>query len=280
MDIAAATSIPKDQVFRSTRWLAIFIIPFLVTASAILLIWPGDTGKLFAWPIKPPITAMMLGSAYMGGIYFFTRVVFARQWHTIKGGFLPVTTFAGLLAIATVLHWDKFTPGSISFITWAGIYFVTPFLVFGVWWFNRSVDFHQPDVEERLIPRWLCWLLGAAGVIEVAIGLLLFFIPAMMITIWPWTLTPLTARVLGAMVTLPGIVQINMALDSRWSSAKVPVEAQAFSLVFILISAARDWKSFNPANVGTYIFVGGLGALLVFLVGLHLWMQSQPARIK
>jgi hypothetical protein len=268
-------SIRKDQVFRSTRWLAILVIPFLVVASAILLIWPEDTGRLFAWPIKPPMTAMMLGSAYMGGIYFFARVILTRQWHTIKAGFLPVTTFAGLLSIATVLHWDKFTHGHISFITWAGVYFVTPFLVFGAWWFNRAVDPRVPEEGDRLIPRGLGWLLGATGLIEVAVGLLLFFVPAWMITIWPWTLTPLTARVVGAMVTLPGIVQIGMGLDPRWSSARVLIEAQAFSLLFILISAARAWETFNPANAGKYLFVGGLGGLLVFLAGLYLWMQSR-----
>jgi hypothetical protein len=223
---------------------------------------------------------MMLGSAYMGGIYFFVRVVFARQWHTIKVGFLPVTAFAGLLCIATVLHWDKFTHGHISFITWASIYFVTPFLVFAAWWFNRVVDSRKPESSDRLIPSPLRWLVGAAGVIEVVVGLLLFFMPAWMITIWPWTLTLLTARVVGAMMTLPGIMQISIALDPRWSSARVGMEAQAFSLVFILISAARDWGSFNLANTGTYLFVIGLSGLLVFLVGLYLWMQSQPARAR
>jgi hypothetical protein len=278
IDTTVTTPLQMDQVFRSTRWLAIFIIPFLVAASAILLIWPADTGRLFAWPIKPPMTAMMLGSAYMGGIYFFGRVTLARQWHTVKIGFLPVTTFAGLLGIATLLHWDKFTQGHISFITWAGLYFVAPFLVFGAWWSNRVVDPQLPEAGDRLIPRALGGLLGVTGVVEVALGLLLFFIPAWMITIWPWTLTPLTARVVGAMLTLPGIVQISMALDPRWSSARVGIESQAFSLVFILISAARAWGDFKPANAGTYLFVGGLSALLVFLAGLYLWMQSQPAR--
>jgi hypothetical protein len=112
----------------------------------------------------------------------------------------------------------------------------------------------------------------------VAVGLLLFFIPAWMITIWPWTLTPLTARVVGAMVTLPGIVQIGIGFDPRWSSARVLFESQAFSLLFILISAARAWANFNPTNVGTYLFVGGLGGLLVFLVGLYFWMQNRKGR--
>ncbi len=279
METTVTPPLRMDQVFRATRWLAIFIIPFLATASAILLIWPADTGRLFAWPIKPLMTAMMLGSAYMGGLYFFVRVVFARQWHTVKMGFLPVTSFAGLMGIATVLHWDKFTPGHISFITWAGIYFLTPFLVFAAWWFNRPADPQQLDPGDKLIPANLRWLLGIAGVVEVLVGLLLFFVPTWMISIWPWTLSLLTARVVGAMVILPGVAQIGMALDRRWSSARVAIESQVFSLVLILISAARAWGDFDLANIGTYLFAGGLSALLVFLIGLYLWMQSRPARL-
>ena len=276
MESTVSTRSGTDLVLRETRWLAVLVIPFLVAAAAILLIWPENTGSLFAWPIKPLMTAMMLGSAYMGGLYFFFRVLWARQWHTVKSGFLPVATFAGLMGIATLLHWDKFTPGHISFIAWASVYFVSPFLVLGAWWFNRASDPGVPGTGEQLIPRALRLILGAAGLIEAGVGVLLFLAPALMISIWPWTLSPLTARVVGAMVTLPGVAQLSMALDPRWSSARIGIEAQAFSLVFILISAARSWNNFNPANVGTYLFTGGLGALLVYLAGLYLWMETRP----
>jgi hypothetical protein len=98
-----------DRVYRFTRLLAIFIIPFLIVAAIILYLLFDRTGELFAWPINPPMTAMMLGAAYLGGVYFFTRVALARQWHTIKVGFPPVMLFAGLLGVATFLHWDRFT---------------------------------------------------------------------------------------------------------------------------------------------------------------------------
>ena len=183
-----------DRVLRGTRWLAIFIIPFLVVASIMLFFWPQDTGRLFAWPIKPSMTAMMLAAAYMGGIYFFTAVVLASHWHTIKTGFLPVLAFASLLGIATLLHWDRFTHGHVSFYAWAGLYFIAPFLVLGVWLLNRRTDpnlLADGDVE---IPRVIRWLVGVVGVITVFIAFLLFVQPGLMLAAWPWTLTPLTAR--------------------------------------------------------------------------------------
>jgi len=56
----------NDGTLRTTRWLAIVVVSFLIVTSAILYLRPNDTGRLFAGPIKPSVTAMMPGAAYMG----------------------------------------------------------------------------------------------------------------------------------------------------------------------------------------------------------------------
>src|SRR4051812_16331151 len=89
-----------DRVLPITRVVSIVIIPFLLAAFVVLYFWPRDTGRLFAWPIMPPMTALMLASVYLGGAYFFLRAARATQWHTVKAGFPPVATFATLLGIA------------------------------------------------------------------------------------------------------------------------------------------------------------------------------------
>jgi hypothetical protein len=270
--------IQDDRILRETRWLAAVVIPFLVVASVILSVWPNDTGKLFAWPIKPPITAMMLSAAYMGGIYFFSRVVMARQWHTVKVGFMPVTAFASLLGIATILHWDRFTHNHISFWTWAGLYFTTPFLVFGVWLRNRQTDPHLPTPDDITLPGPVRWLMQVVGIATAIISLLLFLQPNLMIAVWPWKLTPLTARVVGAMFALPGIVGLGIATDQRWSAARIILEAQAFSILMIIIAAARAWSDFNPSNPSALFFVGGLSGLLIGIVTLYVGMETRHKR--
>jgi hypothetical protein len=115
-----------DRVLVSTRVLALVIIPFLVGAFVILYGFPRHTARLFAWPIKPTMTSMMLASAYLGGAYFFVRVVAERHWSVIKGGFLPVVLFASLLGVATVIHWGVFNHGHVTFGIWATLYFTTP----------------------------------------------------------------------------------------------------------------------------------------------------------
>ncbi|HTP10373.1 MAG TPA: hypothetical protein VMP08_19100 [Anaerolineae bacterium] len=267
--------IRDDHIYRFTRLLAVIIIPFLIVAWVILYLLPERSGELFAWPIKPSMTAMMLAAAYLGGVYFFARVVSAKQWHAIKAGLLPVTLFASLLGIATILHWDKFTHDHISFFTWTLLYFTTPFLVFGTWWFNRRTDPRILDTNDIPVPNWMRWLLGIAGAITLAISLLLFLLPQLMIGIWPWTLTPLTARVMGAMFALPGLVGLGIASDRRWSAARIILQAQAFSIGLILIAAVRSWSDFNPTSISTWLFIGGLSALLIGIIILYGIMEAR-----
>jgi len=128
--VPVARSTASDGVLPLTRVVSLVIIPFLVVAFAVLYPRPADTARLFAWDVEPSLTPMILGSVYLGGAYFFLRAVRATQWHTVKGGFVPVATFATLMGVATIAHWDRFTHTHVAFWLWAGLYFTTPFLIF------------------------------------------------------------------------------------------------------------------------------------------------------
>ena len=264
-----------DKIYRETKWLAAFVIPFLVAAFYILFLRPTETGELFAWQINPTMTSMMLASAYIGGVYYFAGVVTAKRWHYIKVGMLPVTAFASILGIATLLHWDRFNPSHISFFTWTALYMTTPFLVLATWLRNRATDPGIADPNDVMILVPWRWGMGIVGAITITVSMLLFLQPALMISVWPWQLTPLTARVTSAMFALPGLVGLGIARDPRWSSARLILQTQAFSILFILISAVRAWAEFNQSNPVTYLFVGGLALLLIGIIAFYLFMESR-----
>ena len=125
MSPPAAALGPRDRVLPATKVLSAVIVPFLVAAFVLLYFWPApdDTARLFAWRIVPGFTAMVLGSVYLGGSYFFVRAIWANQWHRIAGGFLPIGSFATLMGVATLLHWDKFVHTNLAFWLWAALYF-------------------------------------------------------------------------------------------------------------------------------------------------------------
>ena len=265
----------SDRIFIETRWVAGLVIPFLVTAFVILYFFPHSTARLFAWEIKSPMTAMMLGSAYAGGIYYFSGLLMTRQWHRIKVGLMPVTIFASILNVATILHWDKFNHGTLPFFAWVSLYFTTPFIVFALWLRNRGQDTNQPDINDASIPPLLRFVIGAVGATTLAIAIFLFLNPALMIKLWPWALTPLTSRVMSAMFSLPGMVGLGMALDSRWSSAQIILQSQGISILLILAAVFRNRADFNWSTPGSWLFAVGLGGMLAGIIVFYAYFNGR-----
>jgi membrane-bound metal-dependent hydrolase YbcI (DUF457 family) len=113
-------------------------------------------------------------------------------------------------------------------------------------------------------------------VIGIALALFMFINPQAMIPIWPWTLTPLTARVLGGWFALLGVGGLYISQDPRWSAWRVPMQSITFWGILILIGAFMNPQDFtaglwNPFTIGTAIVIL---SLLVFQV----WMEIQRMR--
>ena len=271
------TSPPLDRIYPLTRILGAVVIPFLALAVLILYFFPDQTGQRFAWPVKPPITAMLMAAAYAGGVYFFAFVAVGRHWHRVKLGFLPVITFASLLGVATILHWDKFTPGHIAFILWAGLYFSTPFLVFAAWLYNRREDPGPEQVGGPLFPGGWRYFFALQAIGTLVLGVSLFVTPVRLVPAWPWTLTPLTAQVMGAMFAIPGVLAIEIVIDPHWKPAQRLLEAQFVSFLLILGALLRSQAAFK--NTIVYVgFVAAVAAILLALVVMFIQMGAQSRK--
>ncbi len=265
----------SDRVLPYTRGLSLFITPFLLVAFVVLYLFPGDTARLFAWTIAPTMTPMMLASAYLGGAYFFLRVLGERHWHAIRFGFPAVTLFAALLGIATVLHWDRFNHSHIAFWLWAGLYFTAPLLVLGAWLANRGTA-PPPDPADQRIGRAARWVIVCGGLASLGQGLWMFLAPAQVIPLWPWALTPLTCRVLGAVFCL-GAVGVGALTDVRWSTLRLMVQVEAVMLGLILVAAVRARTELDPGRPLTWVLLGGM--VLALGGSLGLWVrQERPSR--
>jgi hypothetical protein len=269
--MATAPGDTDDRVRTLTRVVALAIVPFLVVAFAVLYPVPTDTGRLFAWPIRPTFTAMMLGGVYLGGAYFFVRAATAKRWHTVAGGFVPVGTFASLMGVATILHWGKFTHTNVAFWTWAALYFTTPFLIFYVWWRQPRAPGTGPEM-----PVAVARVIAAVGVLAGLTSLFLFLLPGAAVAVWPWTLTPLTARVLGAILSL-ATAGLGALVDRRWSSARILFEVAAVMLALILVAAVRARAEFAAGNPLNWVFAAGFAGLLAGIAILYPRSRAQDS---
>lgn len=59
----------RTRVLVTTRLLSALIVPFLIAAWGILYLLPDRTEQLFARPVRPSMTGMLLGAVYLGGAY-------------------------------------------------------------------------------------------------------------------------------------------------------------------------------------------------------------------
>ena len=278
----ATTSTPSlrdDRILPSTRVFAAVVTAILVTAWVVLYLWPEQTDRRFAWTVEPTMTAMLMGAGYGSAALFWTRVTAGRRWHAVGLGFLPTTLFTWMLLAATLLHWDKFHHGTGAFRLWLWIYIVTPVAVPVVWAWNRRHDPGVRDTADPPFPTPVVAALIASGVVMLAIAAWLFLFPSSAIGVWPWTLTPLTARTVAAFVALPGVAWLAIAADRRWSATKAIVETLALGLVLLLIAVARAWEQFDTGRPLTWLYVGGLVGTLAALAVWWGWMERRSSEL-
>lgn len=269
---------PADRVLLSTRLLAFLILPFLVAAAFLLVVLPGGTEQHFAWTIQPAATAMLLGAAYAGGIWFFAQVAVQRQWHRVRHGFPAVLVFSSLVSASTFLHWDRFHFGHVSFVTWVVLYATTPLLVLLTIIANHGEDGGAPEPDDIDIPgpwRWSLALVGAAASVT---GLVLFAIPQMLIGTWAWDVTPLTARIVGAVLTLPGMVNLWLLWDARWSAFRQVVQAQLVSLACIVLALVVRSGDLEWERPSAWLFAVGILVSAAVYVAFYVVMERRRVR--
>lgn len=264
-----------DRIFPEIRAIAAFIVLVLIIASAILYLMPDRTAEFFAWTIKPNMTPLLMGAGYLSGAWFFVGALRAKGWHEITRGFFPITAFTWFMGLATLLHWDRFNHTHVSFYAWAILYVVTPFLVPALWFRNRVTDPGTLGAGDVAVPERLRLAATVVGAGMLVIALFLFILPDVAISIWPWTLTPLTARVVAGWFALPGVVGLVLGREPRWSAWRILIQSQLIALALILAAVVRAWGDFKTANPLTWVFIAGITGILAAALALYLSMETR-----
>jgi hypothetical protein len=278
MSIAQAAA-RDDRILPLTRVVAAGVILILLLAVLALYFFPDRTAENFAWTIQPRMTAMAMGAGYLMGAYFFARVLTGSRWHRVAAGFLPITAFTIGMALATILHLDRFHAGQWNAILWEVVYAITPFLVPLIWYLNQRHDPGTPEPDDVVVPALLRRAVGLAGIAALIASILVLLQPQLAMGIWPWMLTPLTARVLGGWLLLPAIGGLYLMRESRWSGWSVLVETATVASAFVLLAVVISWNDWQPSNLLTPLFVAAMVATLVGMPTLYWFMRSRRPRL-
>ena len=188
---------------RGMRSLLVVAGVLVFLAGVQLFVFPLRTDRYFAWTINPPLTAVFLGGAYLSSLTFEIAAASARVWSDASIAVPTVFVFTALTLVATLVHLDRFHlgaahDGATRAVTWVwlAVYVTVPVLMLVL----AALQARVPGVDRprrRRLPAALRLAVGAQAAVLVGAGAALFLAPERA-GWWPWSLTPLTARAVGA----------------------------------------------------------------------------------
>jgi hypothetical protein len=260
-------------VSRATRTMLGVFVVLTALATTQLYVLSEHTDAYFAWTIKPPLTAAFLGAGYAAGCVLVVLGLRARAWAQARAAVVTVAVFATLTLVATLLHLDKFHFGADGVIArfaawfWLAIYVVVPIAL--VVCIVRQQRAPGVDPAKRHpLPVVLASGFFAQGLLMMVVGVVLFAAPSTAKTLWPWTLTPLTARVVAAWLIAFGVAAVLTLVERDLDRLAAGAVAYTVFGVLELLALPRfgdvaQWDS--PAGIGylvvliSVIPVGAIG---------------------
>ena len=193
---------PEADVLPAWRWFFRLAAGLALIAGFLLFPLATETDRFFSWTIGPPITAAFLGAAYWAAFVLLAWSAAQTSWRRAGAAVLPVLTIAALLLVVTLIHLDKFDLDSVFGWFWLFVYVcVTPLLLYLVWLQGRP----STAAGERGVHVVVRAVLSLQGALLLAVGAALLIAPVDASDLWPWTLTPLTARAIGAFLVGFGV---------------------------------------------------------------------------
>jgi hypothetical protein len=245
-------------VLAGTRWLLRVFSTLTLLAFVSLFLMASRTDRYFAWTIAPSATAAFVGAAYGAGCLLVVLSLRERWWSRVRVAFVTVLVFTVVTLAATLLHLDPFhfdAPGVIAKAAawfWVAVYVtVPPGMVLMLVAQERLPGADPPG---RLpLPRGLAVVLVVQGAVFLAVGAVLFAAPATESGLWPWTLTPLTARTVAAWLLAFGAGTVLALRDRDLDRLELAAVAYAVFgaleiVVLLLYADVVRWDS--PATYG------------------------------
>ena len=251
---------------RRLLWVAGFLV---LLAGSTLFILTEKTESFFAWTIDLPLTAAFLGAGYWSSVAFEWLAARERAWIYARIAVPSVFVFTTLTLIATLIHLELFHLGS-SFpfraqaIAWAWIAIYASVPVAMAWlWATQSRAPGRDPAPTALLPRAIRTMLVFHATAMLPLGAYLFLLPERALSLWPWALTPLTGRAVGAWVFSVGVTAAQAARENDIERIRVASFGYVGLGVLQLLALARYLQVPEWTDVRTLVYVAVLISMVV-----------------
>jgi hypothetical protein len=243
-----------------------------------LFLFPQNTDVDFAWTIASPIMAAALGASYLSASVLEALAARANTWANARVAVPAVFIFTVLTLAITFIHIDLFhlDAGAFSarFVAWVwlAVYVIVP-IILGLVWFRQT---RTPGSDAKQIAPMsplmrAIWFVS--GVILLLLGAYFLVAPIGASALWPWPLTALTGRAVGAWLIGFGVLSAHAGFENDLARLypifpALTLLALLHGIVLIRFHAELDWTR-PSAWVYALVLVGW------FAIGLYNWLSLQ-----
>jgi hypothetical protein len=256
----ADPTVVRPQIAGLRRFYCVAMV-LVASVGVFSFVLSESTARLFAWPIKPPLTAAFLGANYWAAFFLAFFSARERVWGRARITYAVSIVFTSLTLLATLLHRDKIQFDNANGWLWLVVYLVVPPWLLVLLPLQLREPGHEPA---RTMPLewWLFPVMGVQAAVVLVIGAALWVAPSRAGSLWPWPLTPLTARAVGAwLLALAAGLAVSMWERARLR-VRVAVVTYAAMPLLQLVALARFSGTPNWDGAGAWLYVVFLLSIL------------------
>jgi hypothetical protein len=264
--------VEESPVAPAVRILLLVAAALVFLAGVQLFVFPVRTDEYFAWTIASPMTAVFLGAAYWSAVGLEVAAARAEGWAGARIALPTVFVFTALTLVVTLIHLDLFHLGSdfalnTRLVTWLwlAVYGGVPVLMVVAYARQRRVGLATPPPSG--LPIVVRIVLVVLAVVLLGFGCSLLVAPSWADGGWPWALTPLTGRAIGAWLIGLGVAAADArALDDAPSLRPLGATGVLFGVLQgVALLRYGDELAWDEAAAFGYV------AFLIVLTSVSLW---------
>jgi hypothetical protein len=244
-----------------------------VVAGPVLFLFSTTTASYFAWAIKNPMTPIFMGANYFGGIGAIWAMR-SNRWAVARVLLPGIFVFAVTQLLATLLHLPIFNWSRPLAWAWLFVYVTSP-VAAAVVWIQMERNYRPPALSAPDLPGAFHFGMLIFAIVNGVAGLALWLwaaiIPASAtlgaVPWWAWSLTPLTARVVGGWYLAAAALYATLSRPHPAEAVRVALFGVMCATGVELVGAALHWEAFGGPMVvvGLYLLnaAGALGYALI-----------------
>jgi hypothetical protein len=260
----------RPSLLTSTKLVLYGAGALAVIAGPVLFFFPSDTGSYFAWKIGNPLTPNFMGANYLAGAGAVWAALINR-WSVARVIMPAIITFGVTQLVATLLHLDILDWSHPVAFAWLIVYIVSP--IGAIWVYVLEERRWRGEGEQgRLIPPPARMILLGFAVASGVTGLALFIAPTHVGDIWPWSLTPLTGRVIGGWYLSGAALQWMLSRTRDIQTARVGLLATIGVTALQLLGALLNNNHFDGPSWAVALYVGYSAVL--GLMAASIWIPA------